>query len=488
MRESNELIDKPLSVSETNCLIKTIIREKFYNLTIEGEVGSFRPSANGHWYFKLKDEKSQIDAVMFRYANAMSSFVPQEGDKVSVTGSIDVYEARGTYQIIVQSIRKAGLGELLAMLQKRKDYYQSLGWFEKEGKPAIPRLPSNIGVVTATTGAAIKDILDTTGRRAPNVDITIYPTLVQGSQAAEMIASAIRQANDLMISDVLIVGRGGGSVEDLLPFSEDAVIQAIHESQIPVISAVGHEIDSAISDFVASARAITPTDGAIIATEGWAQAREEVGLLARQAAESLSAKAYRAELALVDQERLRSLIERKLASFRPENVDYLKFFMRQKADSLEVRLSYASDSLYSLVYSRLEKTAGIIEDMMEGARDCLSRRLSIMQSQLELSSPAPLASTLYQRIRFNGERLASLKAGLGESQKARLERLELKVASAIREAQALDPAAVLSRGYAIAFDSNGKIIRTPGDTAIGDDIEIRLAKGGILASVTGERK
>ena len=251
-----------MCVSEINSLIKTFVRERFYNLCIVGEVSTFRPSANGHWYFKLKDSTSQIDAVMFRSANALCGFVPSDGDKVEVRGSIDVYEARGTYQIIVQDMRKEGLGDILAQLQKRKEYYQSLGWFETEGKPVLPLYPRNIGVITAATGAAIKDILDTTGRRAGNVDVTVFPVLVQGPQAAPMIAAAIRQANDLALCDVLIVGRGGGSVEDLLPFSEDAVIRAIHDSGIPVISAVGHEIDLSLLDLVSDVRVSTPTAAA----------------------------------------------------------------------------------------------------------------------------------------------------------------------------------------------------------------------------------
>ena len=264
----NTLLDKPLTISEINQLLKAFIRERFYNICLVGEISSFRPSANGHWYFTLKDEKSQISAVMFRSANAMCPFTPCDGDLVEVTGNLDVYEVRGTYQIIIQSMKHAGLGAILAQLQKKKEYYQSLGWFDPDGKPPLPLYPKNIGVITASTGAAIKDILDTTGRRAPSVDITIYPVLVQGESAPAMIAAAIRQANELSISDVLIVGRGGGSIEDLLPFSSDEVVKAVHESEIPVISAVGHEIDTSLCDYVATRRAITPTDAAVIATEG----------------------------------------------------------------------------------------------------------------------------------------------------------------------------------------------------------------------------
>ena len=168
--DENILAGHSLSVSETNHLIRTLIKESFYNISIVGEVSTFRPSANGHWYFKLKDEKSQLDAVMFRSAAAIAPFTPKDGDFVEVHGSIDVYEPRGSYQIVIQRITLAGVGQLLAQIQKRKEYYQSLGWFEAEGKLPIPPYPTNIGIVTATTGAAIRDMLDTTRRRAPSVD------------------------------------------------------------------------------------------------------------------------------------------------------------------------------------------------------------------------------------------------------------------------------------------------------------------------------
>ena len=276
MHDESLLLGMELSVTDLTTLIKRTLEEGFYGLRVSGELSNFRPASSGHWFFTIKDSSSALSAIMFKSSAWKVNFKPQEGDKVVVTGSLDVYAARGTYQLKCDTMEKSGTGDILAMLEKRKREYDALGYFAPERKKKIPVKPTRVGVVTSATGAALQDILQILSRRAPSLDILILPATVQGNSAAQTIANRIRQANLLLLCDVLIVGRGGGSLEDLLPFSEDAVIQAIYESEIPVISSVGHEIDWALSDFVADLRAPTPSAAAELVSQGILDLRQKV--------------------------------------------------------------------------------------------------------------------------------------------------------------------------------------------------------------------
>jgi len=294
-----ELLNTELTVTELTSLIKKTLEEGFYGLRVSGEISNFRPTSAGHWFFTLKDSNSAISAVMFKGSTWKVDFTPAEGDKVVVTGSLDVYGARGTYQIKCDTMEKAGLGELLLLLQMRRRLYESKGYFANELKSPIPRYPKRVGVVTSAGGAALQDILNITARRAPMLDILVLPAVVQGTTAAQTIANRIRQANELLLCDVLIVGRGGGSLEDLLPFSEECVIEAIHDSSIPVISAVGHEIDWALSDYVADLRAPTPSAAAELVSQGYLDLQMQAKALKQQVARSMQTKL------LIAQQRLR---------------------------------------------------------------------------------------------------------------------------------------------------------------------------------------
>ena len=262
----NDTVPK-LSVSELTSLIKTTLEGSFYGLTVEGEISGFRPASTGHWYFSLKDQNAIIGCCMWRSTIPRVNFKPRDGMKVIVTGSISVFEPRGSYQIICTSMKVAGEGDILAMLEERKRKYDALGYFDPAKKKPIPRHPGRVAIITSPTGAALQDILQITGRRNMGMDLIILPAVVQGDGAAPTIAGRIREVNEFLLADVMIVGRGGGSIEDLLPFSEECVIEAIHESEIPVISAVGHEIDWALSDFVADLRAPTPSAAAELVCE-----------------------------------------------------------------------------------------------------------------------------------------------------------------------------------------------------------------------------
>lgn len=291
----DNLLQTELSVSELTGLIKQTLEQGFYGLKVSGEISNFRPSSTGHWFFTLKDASCSISAVMFKGSTWKVDFAPQEGDKVIVTGGLDVYGARGTYQLKCDSMEKAGFGQILAMLEMRKRQYAALGYFDEKNKKPIPKRPLRVGVVTSPTGAALQDILNILQRRAPSVDVLVLPATVQGESAAPSIANRIQQANNLLLCDVLIVGRGGGSIEDLLPFSEECVIKAIHESQIPIVSAVGHEIDWALSDFVADLRAPTPSAAAELVSQGYLDSRNQVGNLRTQLLKSMESRLVLAE-------------------------------------------------------------------------------------------------------------------------------------------------------------------------------------------------
>ena len=253
------------SVSQITSLIKEILETSFRTITIEGEISNWRPSSSGHIYFTLKDNVSQIKAVIFRSAAYKLSFSPKDGDKVRCSGNLTVYAAQGNYQIVVSKMEPAGTGNILQMLEERKQKLAAEGLFDSEKKRPLPLFPQTIGVVTSPTGAAIRDILNIAKRRNPKINILVLPAIVQGDGAAQTIIKMIEIANFYKLCDVLIVGRGGGSLEDLLPFSEENVVRAVSSSNIPVISAVGHEIDWALCDYAADFRAPTPSAAAEMA-------------------------------------------------------------------------------------------------------------------------------------------------------------------------------------------------------------------------------
>lgn len=248
------------------------IKYKFDNDThltdvlLEGEISNFKHHSRGHFYFTLKDDGAQISAMMFQSYASKVKFEPQDGMKVYVRGTITVYEASGVYQIVVKEMKSDGVGDLYLAYEKLKKELQEAGYFNPEHKRSIPRLPKVVGVITSPTGAAVHDIINTIGRRFPLCKLILYPALVQGEGAKESIVKQISKANEDNLCDVIICGRGGGSIEDLWAFNEKIVAMAIYNSKIPIISAVGHEVDFTIADFVADKRAATPTAAAEIAT------------------------------------------------------------------------------------------------------------------------------------------------------------------------------------------------------------------------------
>lgn len=326
-----------LTVGELTNLIKTTLEGSFYGLTVEGEISGFRPASTGHWYFSLKDKDAVISCAMWRSNAARVQFRPKDGMKVTVTGNISVFEPRGTYQIVCTTMTSSGEGDILAMLEERKRHYDSLGYFDAARKKPIPRHPNRVAVITSPTGAALQDILQITGRRNRGMDIIILPAVVQGAEAAASIATRIREVNEFLLADVMIVGRGGGSVEDLLPFSEECVIEAIHESQIPVISAVGHEIDWAISDYVADLRAPTPSAAAELVCESSIDLLEKVGKTRQAMVEAITGRI--------------SSVKLRIAAFSPASaraqLENRLNRVRMRLDSEQTAIQHQMDSMLS---------------------------------------------------------------------------------------------------------------------------------------------
>lgn len=257
--------DTVFSVTDLTSVIKDLLEGAFVNINLEGEISGYRPNSSGHLYFTLKDENAQISAVMFRGKAMSLAFVPKDGLKVRCTGTISVYAPRGSYQLVVSKMEISGEGNILQILEDRKKRLAAEGLFDASNKVKIPFFPKTIAVITSPTGAALRDILQITKRRNPSVNVIVLPAVVQGNDAAKSIVSQIKAANDFNLADTLIVGRGGGSIEDLLPFSEEIVVRAVAQSKIPIISAVGHEIDWALCDYAADYRAPTPSAAAELA-------------------------------------------------------------------------------------------------------------------------------------------------------------------------------------------------------------------------------
>lgn len=336
--------DKIFTVSELNGIIKEIL-EGFPVITLEGEISNYRPNSSGHLYFNLKDNSSIISAVMFRGAAYSLSFSPKDGMKVQVTGKLSVYGPQGKYQIIISKMSIAGEGDILRMIEERKRKLAAEGLFDQTKKKKLPAFPKTIGIVTSPTGAALRDILQITKRRNKCISVNIFPALVQGTDAAATIAQQIKTANAFNLCDVLIVGRGGGSLEDLLPFSEECVVRAIAESHIPVVSAVGHEIDWALSDYAADLRAPTPSAAAEIVVP---QLSEIKTILLQYSNELYENSMNRVEK-----------IKLMIKSFKPEN---LEMQFRSIEQPLLQRFDNAKEGLFQNIIQKLRDTRQYIEN------------------------------------------------------------------------------------------------------------------------------
>lgn len=412
-----------LSVSELTLSIKKHLEGRFQALKVQGEITNFKEQSSGHLYFTLKDAQSQISAVLFRGNAASLTRLPKNGDQVIVQGEISVYAPRGNYQLIIRQLQYAGVGELLLKLHALKAKLQEMGWFDQARKKSLPASPKTIGVVTSPTGAVIQDILNILSRRHAGFHLVLNPVKVQGEGAAQEIAAAIDQFNKHNLADVLIVGRGGGSLEDLWPFNEEIVAQAIFRSKIPVISAVGHETDFSISDFVADLRAPTPSAAA-----------ELVMAAADQHLSQL--KAFH--------ERFDQLISHHLSSHR------------QKITLLQ------RHPLLSSPYALLESASQRLDDYTE-----------------------EFDQTMVQVLQTCRLKLDGLKRQLGAmSPQIRINHLKEKLKSLTSHLKSIDPKNLLTKGYSILFRENDhSAIVSSKDLKVEDKIRVQLHDGTIKVKI-----
>ncbi|MDR0662464.1 MAG: exodeoxyribonuclease VII large subunit, partial [Spirochaetaceae bacterium] len=347
--------DGKLTVSELTGLIKRKLEDGFGPLCVEGELSNCRPSSVGHLYFTLKDSGAAISAVMFRNSAVRLNFALKDGMLLRAKGRLSVYALRGTYQLVCEALEPAGTGDILAMLEARKRALAAEGLFDESRKRPIPRFPETVAVVSSPSGAALQDILNILRRRAAGLRVIVLPAPVQGADAATVIARRIVEANRWNIADTLIIGRGGGSLEDLLPFSEECVVRAVAASAIPVISAVGHEIDWALSDFAADLRAPTPSAAAELVSENRADTLRAVRAFANNLCETIRGRLGQARILL-----------------KPFGGDYLE---RQFRAILQPRLLRFDDAKEALLRAASER-----------AKE-LRRRLELVRATLNAANP-----------------------------------------------------------------------------------------------------
>ncbi len=357
------------SIQEITGIIKSLFEQQFTSLRIAGEISNCRPSSTGHIYFTLKDEKAALQAVMFKGRARTLGFEPKDGLKVVVSGSLSVYEQRGSYQIIVETMELAGEGAILRMLEERKRKLAQEGLFDQARKRPLPFFPLRIAVITSPTGAALRDILTVLSRRNSTVSVTVLPAPVQGAEAAPALVRQLETANRYKLGELIIIGRGGGSLEDLLPFSEESVVRAVAASAIPVISAVGHEIDWALTDFAADLRAPTPSAAAELAVPVLDDILATV--------DTIQAELLRNFNRALDRVRL------TIKSFTPESLE-MKF--RSIEQPLLMRLDDAKEDLLYNMQTRLtdaKHRLALLAQTIEGANPqaILNRGYAIVYDQ-----------------------------------------------------------------------------------------------------------
>ena len=441
-------VRKIFTVSELNQGIKLLLEREFPDVWVSGEVSNFRAAASGHLYFTLKDKTAQIRAVCFRNQARYLKFKPQDGISLIARGHLGVYEARGEYQLYVEYLEPAGLGTLQLAFEQLKEKLAAEGLFDTARKKPLPPLPRIVGVVTSPTGAVIRDILRILRRRFRNMNVLIYPVKVQGEGSAGEIVGGIEYFNREHAADVVILARGGGSIEDLWAFNEEAVARAIAVSKIPVISAVGHETDFTIADFVADLRAPTPSAAA-------------------------------------------ELVVRRKQDF----VDEIEDRRRHMTQIVRLRLSESRQRLTELrmhhafqdLVARLAERAQRVDDAVSSIERSLRSRLNVARQEWLQASAGV--------VRYDFRRLLGLKRAALDERLQRFDagfrRLLTERRNRLDQAEAIlkerSPVTILKRGYSIARDAAGRIIRDAEAVALGSDISVKLSQGEIGATVK-ERK
>ena len=438
--------EKVLSVSSLNQMAKSLLEGHFSQVAVEGEISNFANPASGHWYFTLKDQKSQLRCAMFAGRNRLVRFNPKNGDQLIVRGQLSIYPNRGDYQLIVSQMEEAGDGALRRAFEQLKQRLQTEGLFDQRHKKEILEGYHHVGLITSATGAAVRDMVSVFGRRFPATRLTVFPVAVQGPEAPGEISSALALANtltDTLGLQALIVGRGGGSLEDLQAFNEESVARAIFASELPIVSAVGHEIDFTIADLVADLRAPTPSAAAELLSPDQLDSLEQLqGLLQRFSNLAGQSLTWR-------KERLRWMARRLR---RPDKrlQDHA-----QTLDRLELQLKRVQRN-------RLQQAAA---------------QLAMKQRALVAVSPA-------QKLSQQRTQLTALSQRLAHSGRRHLDQGREQLASLSRNLNAVSPLAVLGRGFSISLTESSQVVRQTTDVAPGQTLVTRLADGTVHSRVT----
>jgi exodeoxyribonuclease VII large subunit len=477
------------SVSRLNREARMLLERGFGTLWLEAEISNFSKPSSGHWYFCLKDANAQVRCAMFRQRNMLCTFTARDGQKVMVRARIGLYEPRGEFQLIVDHLEDAGLGALQRQFEELRTRLAAEGLFSVDRKRPLPTLPKRIGVITSPTGAAVRDILHVLARRFPAAGVLIYPVAVQGAQAAAEIVAALKTAAARNECDVLILARGGGSLEDLWAFNDEKLARAIVASPIPVISGVGHEVDFTIADFAADVRAPTPSAAAELVVpdaEEWLAACLRLGTrLERRMRRQLAERGERLRWLTGRAAQVSPIARLSQQTQRLDELDQrMARAMRRRMDGHRERLLWlrgraalvSPSARLTQHLSRLDELQQRIGRAMRQLHSGRAAQLRECRSRLWLGSPMALVRMLTARQDALAARLAT--AGLGALRGARERLLPL-----VRTLNAVSPLATLDRGYAIVMDEHGKILRDAADAADGEIIEARLAAGRIRARV-----
>ncbi|QME17360.1 exodeoxyribonuclease VII large subunit [Escherichia coli] len=434
------------TVSRLNQTVRLLLEHEMGQVWISGEISNFTQPASGHWYFTLKDDTAQVRCAMFRNSNRRVTFRPQHGQQVLVRANITLYEPRGDYQIIVESMQPAGEGLLQQKYEQLKAKLQAEGLFELQYKKSLPSPAHCVGVITSKTGAALHDILHVLKRRDPSLPVIIYPTAVQGDDAPGQIVRAIELANLRIECDVLIVGRGGGSLEDLWSFNDERVARAIFASRIPVVSAVGHETDVTIADFIADLRAPTPSAAAEMVSRNQQELLRQIQSVQQRLGMAM-------DYFLANRTRRFTLLHHRLQQQHPQ----LRLARQQTAlERLQQRMNLAIDS-------QIKRTN--------------KRQVRLLQ-RLNQQNPQPRIHRVQSRIQHLEHRLA-------EHVHSRLSAMRERFGNAVTHLEAVSPLSTLARGYSVTTVTDGKVLKKVKQVKTGDVMTTRLEDGWVKSEVKG---
>ena len=433
-----------LQVSELTKKVRFMLESELNRVWLCGEISNFVAASSGHWYLSLKDSRSQVKCAMFKGNNSKVRLSPRNGQQVLIRAKVSLYEPRGDFQLIIEQMEDAGEGLLRQQFEQLKQKLNAQGLFSTAHKQAIPEHVKTVGIVTSPTGAAVNDILTTLARRNPQVNVIIYPALVQGQQAAQAITDAIITANHRQECDVLIVGRGGGSLEDLWSFNEESVVHAIYHSVIPIISAVGHEVDTTLADYVADLRAATPTAAAELAAQDTRELSEKIAHLHQRLLQQ-------SQHSINNRKQLLVHTQHRLLQVEPAQLLQLQ---QQKADELTTRL-----------------------------KQVISRELTRFARH-----PQQLATTLQHLspkhyIEKNAVRQQQLKQRLINIVTSQQQQRQARFLHIIEQLQLVSPLATIARGYNVARNKKGVVVQKVNQVTIDEEITLQVSDGTILTKV-----